>query len=166
MAILPREEMARRAARGTDATTRFRGFDLADRHYESEVFECRACPNLCEVRKIVIEGEAPVFYGARCDKFEEAAREALQRARATLDWSEVMKRSLFGNDADTLVEGQLRCMIHSGAAGEAVPLLKQELEHAEAAKRQRRALRLRILLALALTRTSDSAEIKRMFGAY
>ncbi len=74
VAILAREEMARRLARGECEVTRFRGFDLADRHYESEVFECRACPNLCEVRKIVIEGEAPVFYGARCDKFEEAGR--------------------------------------------------------------------------------------------
>jgi LuxR family maltose regulon positive regulatory protein len=95
-----------------------------------------------------------------------AAREALQRARATLDWSEVMKRSLFGNDADTLVEGQLRCMIHSGAAGEAVPLLKQELEHAEAAKRQRRALRLRILLALALERNgNDKAALRTLRDA-
>lgn len=74
VAILAREEMARQAARGECEITRFRGFDLADRHYESEVFECRACPNLCEVRKIVIEGEAPVFFGARCDKFEEAGR--------------------------------------------------------------------------------------------
>jgi LuxR family maltose regulon positive regulatory protein len=95
-----------------------------------------------------------------------AAREALQRARATLDWSEVMKRSLFGNDADTLVEGQLRCMIHSGAADEAVPLLKQELEHAEAAKRQRRALRLRILLALALERNgNDKAALRTLRDA-
>ena len=73
-AILAREDMARRVARGAPAGTRFRGFDLGDRHYESEVFECRACPNLCEVRKIVIAGETPVFYGARCDKFEEAGR--------------------------------------------------------------------------------------------
>ncbi len=85
VAILAREEMARRAARGTEATTRFRGFDLTDRHYESEVFECRACPNLCEVRRIAIEGEAPVFYGARCDKFEEAGRGVSTAWRAIPD---------------------------------------------------------------------------------
>lgn len=79
-----------------------------------------------------------------------AGREALQRARAATDWSEVTNRSLFGNDADTLTEGQLRWMIYSGAAGEAVLQLKQELERAEGARRHRRALKLRILLALAL----------------
>lgn len=78
VAMLAREEMARRQARGETTTTRFRGFDLADRRYESEVFECRACPNLCEVHKISLDGEAPLFYGARCDKFEEAGRGSAQ----------------------------------------------------------------------------------------
>lgn len=71
-AILAREEMARR--NGNGEATRFRGFDLSQRHYESSVFECKACPNLCEVHKVAIEREAPFFYGARCDKFEEAGR--------------------------------------------------------------------------------------------
>lgn len=71
-AILAREEMARR--NGNGAGTRFRGFDLSQRRYESSVFECKACPNLCEVHKVVLDGETPFFYGARCDKFEEAGR--------------------------------------------------------------------------------------------
>lgn len=91
-----------------------------------------------------------------------AAREALQRARAAEDWSQVMQRSLFGNDADTLTEGHLRWMIHSGAAAEAVPLLKQELERAETAKRQRRALKFRILLSLSLDRAGNEKAAMRM----
>jgi predicted nucleotide-binding protein (sugar kinase/HSP70/actin superfamily) len=73
-AILAREEMLRQ--RGNAVGTKFRGFDLRERHYESSNFECRACPNLCEVSKIVLEGEPPIYYGARCDKFEEAGRSA------------------------------------------------------------------------------------------
>jgi len=73
VAILAREEMERRPDPALRAT-RFRGFDLSQRTYESSVFECRACPNLCEVHKVAIQGEAPFFYGARCDKFEEAGR--------------------------------------------------------------------------------------------
>lgn len=73
VAILAREEMARRQSFDA-APTRFRGFDLSQRRYESSVFECKACPNLCEVHKVVIDGETPFFYGARCDKFEEAGR--------------------------------------------------------------------------------------------
>jgi predicted CoA-substrate-specific enzyme activase len=70
-AILAREAMVRR---GGTASTNFRGFDLSDRHYESEMFECRACTNLCEVNRVVITGEPPIYYGARCDRFEEAGR--------------------------------------------------------------------------------------------
>lgn len=54
----------------------FRGFDLATRHYEASTFICRACPNLCSVNRILIEGQPPIFYGARCDRFEEAGRKA------------------------------------------------------------------------------------------
>lgn len=92
----------------------------------------------------------------------KSAREALQRARAAVDWTPVMSRALFGNDMDTLLEGQLRLMIHSGAANEAVNQLKQELERAENAKRHRRALKLRILLALALDKAGNSKASLRM----
>lgn len=71
-AILAREARQRRV----DRRTRFRGFDLRERRYETTSFECKACPNLCEVSRIVLEGEPPIFYGARCDKFEEAGRVA------------------------------------------------------------------------------------------
>lgn len=73
-ALLAGEDLAARRAAGDPAPTRFRGFDLADRSYESSVFECRACPNLCAVNKVIIAGEPPIFYGALCDKFEEAGR--------------------------------------------------------------------------------------------
>jgi LuxR family maltose regulon positive regulatory protein len=92
----------------------------------------------------------------------KSAREALQRARAAVDWAPVMSRALFGNDTDTLLEGHLRWMIHSGAADEAISQLKQELERAENAKRHRRALKLRILLALALDRAGNTKASLRM----
>jgi len=92
----------------------------------------------------------------------KAAREALQRARSATDWNLVMSRSLLGNDMDTLSEGHLRWMIHSGSADEAAAMLKQELERAEAARRHRRALKLRILLALALERAGNPKASLRM----
>ncbi|MFQ5653331.1 MAG: acyl-CoA dehydratase activase, partial [Planctomycetota bacterium] len=54
--------------------TRFHGFDLSDRTYATTTFECRACPNLCEVNKVAIAGDRPLFSGARCDRFDEAQR--------------------------------------------------------------------------------------------
>ena len=74
VAILAMETLVERRSKGETMQTRFKGFDLGHRHYESTVFECKACPNLCEVSKVVIKGESPIFYGARCDRFEEAGR--------------------------------------------------------------------------------------------
>lgn len=73
VAIVALEAMAEhtRVAR----PTKFKWFDLAQRHYQSTIFECRACPNLCEINKVVISGEPAIFYGARCDRFEEAGRQ-------------------------------------------------------------------------------------------
>jgi predicted CoA-substrate-specific enzyme activase len=62
------------ARESAPAATRFRGFDLSERRYESSTFECKACPNLCQVNRVVMGGDPPIFYGARCDLFEEAGR--------------------------------------------------------------------------------------------
>lgn len=67
-AILAREGMA------DGETSRFRGFDLSDVTYVSKAFVCNACSNVCEVKRVDIDGVPPVFYGARCDKFEEAGK--------------------------------------------------------------------------------------------
>jgi len=52
------------------AKTRFKGFDLSRKKYEIESFECRDCSNICEVRKVVMEGETPLYYGGRCEKYD------------------------------------------------------------------------------------------------
>ena len=48
----------------------FKGWDLSDRPYELTSFECKECPNHCEIRKVVVEGEKPLFYGSRCEKYD------------------------------------------------------------------------------------------------
>lgn len=51
--------------------TRFRGFGLRNAQYALSRFECQACTNHCEIRKVKIEGyEKPLFYGGRCEKWE------------------------------------------------------------------------------------------------
>jgi predicted CoA-substrate-specific enzyme activase len=51
-------------------TSRFKGFDLADRKYQISSFECSGCANHCEIRQVQVEGEKPLFYGSRCEKYE------------------------------------------------------------------------------------------------
>ncbi len=48
----------------------FKGFDLSKRAYTIATFECRECSNQCDIRKVSFDGEAPLFYGSRCEKYD------------------------------------------------------------------------------------------------
>lgn len=61
--------------RSRGAPSKFKGFDLSKRRYETSSFECQGCPNHCEVRKVTLEGEEPLFYGGRCEKYEQKRSE-------------------------------------------------------------------------------------------
>lgn len=51
----------------------FKGFELAHRAYQVSPFECKACPNRCEIKKVILSGEEerPLFYGGRCERYEK-----------------------------------------------------------------------------------------------
>ncbi len=48
----------------------FKGFDLSKKKYTISTFDCGECSNACEIRKVSVEGEKPIFYGSRCEKYE------------------------------------------------------------------------------------------------
>jgi predicted CoA-substrate-specific enzyme activase len=51
--------------------TAFKGFELSKRPYEISSFECRGCPNVCEINRVKVEGEKGfLFYGGRCEKYD------------------------------------------------------------------------------------------------
>ena len=53
------------------APTNFKGFELSRRSYEVSSFECRGCPNVCEINKVKIQGEeSSLFFGGRCEKYD------------------------------------------------------------------------------------------------
>ncbi|MDH3604198.1 MAG: acyl-CoA dehydratase activase, partial [Candidatus Tectomicrobia bacterium] len=70
-AILARETMERH---GNGHVSKFHGFDLAHMNHEAEMFVCKACANVCEVKKVTIQDRPPIYYGARCDKFDKAGK--------------------------------------------------------------------------------------------
>jgi len=57
-------------------STRFKGFDLSKRKYTIDTFECKDCPNNCEIHRVLVEGERPLTYGSRCGKYDEEKRES------------------------------------------------------------------------------------------
>lgn len=52
------------------AGSTFKGFDLSKVEYTIESFECTDCPNRCEINKVLVAGEEPMFYGDRCGKYD------------------------------------------------------------------------------------------------
>lgn len=54
--------------------SQFKGFDLSQKEYGINTFECKGCENLCLIRKVSIEGEKPLFYGSRCEKYDVVKR--------------------------------------------------------------------------------------------
>jgi len=56
--------------------TNFKGFDLTKVKYEISTFECKACPNQCEIHKVTIDGKKSFYYGGRCERYELDQRKA------------------------------------------------------------------------------------------
>lgn len=69
MALIARDYMKERIKNGQKTT--FKGFELSKRPYEISSFECKGCPNVCEINRVKIEGEKGyLYYGGRCEKYD------------------------------------------------------------------------------------------------
>jgi len=63
VALLAREEMGGRP-------TTFHGFSVSQAQYSTSSFECKACPNLCEIAQLSQNGKVLARWGGRCDLWE------------------------------------------------------------------------------------------------
>jgi predicted CoA-substrate-specific enzyme activase len=96
VALLAREELAAKTA---PPPTKFKGFDLSERQYTFSTFVCKSCPNLCEINQVDITGEAPVFFGARCDIFDRKSQRRAAVRRELPDWFAERQALLLGDYA-------------------------------------------------------------------
>ncbi|UCE25802.1 MAG: CoA activase, partial [Candidatus Zixiibacteriota bacterium] len=85
-AILAEEKLAEPGFK-----TSFRGFGFHEKRYQLESFECEDCPNQCEIHQVVIEGEQPLYYGARCERYEV---DRSKKDRLPVDYARVRQRLL------------------------------------------------------------------------
>jgi len=53
--------------------TKFKGFEVSQTDFVVSSFMCKACPNLCEIAQISVEGKVLARWGGRCDLWEGAA---------------------------------------------------------------------------------------------
>ena len=95
--------IAMRHMRGITAAdarhTSFKGFSLSERSHEISSFECKGCPNVCEINRVKIAGEeSHLFYGGRCEKYDvkrqkvSSALPDLFTFREEILWKEHLKR--------------------------------------------------------------------------
>ena len=50
--------------------TKFRGFEVTEAKYATSSFECKGCPNQCEIAQISLDGKVLARWGGRCDRWE------------------------------------------------------------------------------------------------
>ncbi|TAN42308.1 MAG: CoA protein activase [Nitrospirae bacterium] len=80
------------------AVSRFKGFGLSKRKYEINSFECKGCPNVCEINRVKVEDDnGHLFYGGRCEKYDvrKASKSGLPDLFAFREeelWKEQLKR--------------------------------------------------------------------------
>jgi len=84
--------------------TTFKGFELSKRPYEVSSFECKGCPNVCEINRIKIAGEKGfLFYGGRCEKYDvkkkkETGLSDLFAFREEMLWKDHIERMRRGGE--------------------------------------------------------------------
>ncbi len=75
--------------------SRFQGFDLSQRSYQTRRFTCRGCPNVCQITEVRFSDKDQFYYGGRCDRYDEEAR---SRSRDMPDLFSRRESMLLGED--------------------------------------------------------------------
>jgi predicted CoA-substrate-specific enzyme activase len=66
-ALLVHEEMI-----ASQHESQFKGFSISEIKYRTSSFECKACPSLCEIAQLSVDGQVLARWGGRCDLWERA----------------------------------------------------------------------------------------------
>jgi len=67
-ALLVHEEMST-----SQHGSKFKGFGISEIKYRTSSFECKACPNLCEIAQLSLDGQVLARWGGRCDLWERSS---------------------------------------------------------------------------------------------
>jgi len=66
-ALLVHEEME-----NNNNGSKFKGFGISEVKYHTSSFECKACPNQCEIAQLSLNGQVLARWGGRCDRWERS----------------------------------------------------------------------------------------------
>ena len=71
-ALLVHEKM------GNNKRSKFKGLDVSEANYHTSSFECKACPNLCEIAQLSLDSQILARWGGRCDLWERKVTEEVK----------------------------------------------------------------------------------------
>ncbi|MBA7617672.1 hypothetical protein ES703_24988 [subsurface metagenome] len=66
-ALLVHEEML-----NNNNGSKFKGFGVSEVKYHTSSFQCKSCPNLCEIAQLSLDGQVLARWGGRCDLWERS----------------------------------------------------------------------------------------------
>ncbi len=72
-ALLVHEEVL-----GKNRRSQFLGFGTSEAKYHTSSLECKACPNLCEIAQLALDGQVLARWGGRCDLWERVQTEGVK----------------------------------------------------------------------------------------
>ena len=52
----------------------FKGFGVSELDYGVSSFECEACPYLCQIIQLSLDGQVLASWGGRCDLWQETLK--------------------------------------------------------------------------------------------
>jgi len=52
--------------------SKFKGFGISEVKYRTSSFECKGCPNQCEIAQLSLNGQVLARWGGRCDRWERS----------------------------------------------------------------------------------------------
>jgi hypothetical protein len=55
------------------AGSKFTGFGTSEIKYHTSSFECKSCPNMCEIAQLWRDGKILAQWGGRCELWERTA---------------------------------------------------------------------------------------------
>ena len=85
--------MKKQREKNIAASSRFRGFEnLVEIKYEIESFACEHCSNNCEIKKVILAGCEPLYYGSRCDRYNVSKVKKLKKTAPAFEYRWQMLR--------------------------------------------------------------------------
>jgi predicted CoA-substrate-specific enzyme activase len=110
-----------RAMENRPTVSKFRGFEvIANIKYLQSSFGCNGCSNICDIKKVSMDGLKPLFYGGRCEKYEKKKDAIVQVKNLFAERDEMLLNS-YKRSKELISNGRVNLSRESGEINHSKP---------------------------------------------